>query len=254
VDTERPQGTKQAWACTWKSAGLTDVGGTRKINEDAFLDRPEAGMWVVADGMGGHAAGDVASRMICEALAQSPVIESLNAAATEFENTVDTVNQQLLHISETEHNGGTIGSTVVGLLTRGQFSICLWAGDSRAYMLRDGQLSKLTVDHSQVEDMVAEGLIRAEDAESHPAANVITRAVGGQANLSLDRLVCELMPEDRIMLCSDGLYKDLNEATLCSLMQGPTPASACDALMAEVLARGATDNVTVVVVDFHEQV
>lgn len=253
LETERPGGGTRAWACSWISAGQTDVGGSRKINEDAFLDRPEAGMWVVADGMGGHEAGDVASSMICERLALSPVVEGLNSAASLFEETVVGVNADLLRLSQTEHNGGTVGSTVVGLLTRGQHGICLWAGDSRAYLVRGGRVKRLTADHSQVEQMVVDGLISAEDAEAHPAANVITRAVGGEPDLVLDRLVCELQPDDRIMLCSDGLYKDLDQPSMTQILSEVSPARACEELVKEVLRRGASDNVTVVIVDFYEQ-
>ena len=210
-------------------------------------------MWVVADGMGGHEAGDVASAMICERLASSPVVENLNSAADLFEETIIAVNTELLRLSHAEHDGGTVGSTVVGLVTRGQQGICLWAGDSRAYLMRAGRVARLTVDHSQVEQMVADGLIRAEDAETHPAGNVITRAVGGQPDLMLDRLVCELQPDDRIVLCSDGLYKDLDQPTMTQILGEVSPARACELLVEEVLRRGANDNVTVVIVDFYEQ-
>jgi protein phosphatase/serine/threonine-protein phosphatase Stp1 len=138
-------------------------------------------------------------------------------------------------------------STVVVLIARGDHYACLWAGDSRAYLLRDGVLSQITRDHSLVQELVEAGAIRAEDAESHPNANVITRAVGSGDDLELDKVTDRLVPGDRFLLCSDGLCKTLPEAELARVLaDGSGPA---ERLVEAALAHRGRDNVTAVVID-----
>ena len=160
----------------WTSASRTDVGRFRMYNEDSVLDLPERGLWVVADGMGGHSSGDYASNAIVSGLSGVQPPASLEAFADEVRQRLDDVNR---HINETSaQNKATMGSTVVGLLANGDHGIVLWAGDSRAYRFRSGELSRLTRDHSQVEELVRQGLLAPEEAERHPEKNLITRAVG----------------------------------------------------------------------------
>ncbi len=239
-----------AGALRWMSAALTDVGKIRQINEDACATWPEHGVWVVADGMGGHDAGDLASSSIVEALARVDHQPSLNDLVDRVEDALLEVNRALLAEASSRGADTTIGSTVVVLLASGRHCACLWAGDSRIYRLRDGRLRLISQDHSQVMDMVEQGLLLREDAESHPAANVVTRAVGAAEDLFLDVEVEELNPGDRFLLCSDGLTKEVQEAEIAQLMQQGTCSDVCERLVGLTLERGSRDNVTVVVVDF----
>jgi protein phosphatase len=126
--------------------------------------------------------------------------------------------------------------------------VYLWAGDSRVYRFRQGRLRRLTRDHSQVEELVEEGLLAPEEAESHPAANVITRAVGGEENLEVDAEIVELAPRDLFLLCSDGLYKELSEADIAGILARTPSPRAARQLVDTALERGARDNVTALVV------
>jgi serine/threonine protein phosphatase PrpC len=234
----------------WVSAVLTDVGKVRKINEDACAAWPEHGVWVVADGMGGHDAGDLASSSIVEALAGVGRQPSLSDLVDRVEDTLLQVNRALLAEASNRSAETTIGSTVVVLLASGSHCACLWAGDSRIYRLRDGRLRQISQDHSQVMDMVEQGLLLREDAEFHPAANVVTRAVGAAEELFLDIEVEELNPGDRFLLCSDGLTKEVQEAEIAQLVQQGSCSDVCDRLVGLTLERGSRDNVSVVVVDF----
>ena len=137
--------------------------------------------------------------------------------------------------------GRIIATTVVILLARGEHFACLWAGDSRAYLLREGALTRLTRDHCVVQELVEAGLIDDGDAEAHPQANVITRAVGAQGDLELDKVSARIASGDLFLLCSDGLFKALPEAEMAAVLSA---GGGCDALIAAALAAGARDNVT----------
>lgn len=235
------------------SSGLTDRGLVRRVNEDAFLDLPELGLWVVADGMGGHDAGDVASRMIVETLRSTPLEGSLAQRMDQLEDAVEQVNQHL--ISRSYHDDGRrqiIGSTIAVLMAESpHLGAILWAGDSRIYRLRDGDLRQLSNDHSQVESYVRQGIISREQARSHPERNVITRAVGSQDELYLEADACEFNAGDRYLLCSDGLTRHLEDVEIARLLAEGPPKAVCRALVDLTLDRGAKDNVTVVVVEIN---
>lgn len=233
------------------SSGLTDRGLVRRVNEDAFLDLPQQGLWVVADGMGGHDAGDVASRMIVETLRSTPMQGSLAKRMDQLEDAVEQVNQHLL--SRGYHDDGRkhiIGSTIAVLIAENHhLGAILWAGDSRVYRLRGDALVQLSTDHSQVESYVRQGIITREQARSHPERNVITRAVGSQDDLYLEADVCEFNSGDRYLLCSDGLTRHLEDHEIGQLMATEPPKTVCRKLIDLTLERGAKDNVTVVVVE-----
>lgn len=234
----------------WVSAGVSDVGKIRKINEDAYTDRPDIGMWVVADGMGGHDAGDFASHAIIDSLKLVGLHRRLSMFVDEVEDCLLQVNRQLIEEAVKRTQPTTIGSTVVVLLAVQDYCVCLWVGDSRAYRLRDGQLQAVSQDHSQVEEMIEQGLLLREDAEGHPAANVVTRAVGAAEDLFVDVELLELQDGDRFLLCSDGLLKEVGEPEMARYMQQGSCQNVCQRLVELTLQRGARDNVTVVVVDF----
>ena len=238
-------------AFTWRSASLTSQGNVRSHNEDSMLDLPAAGLWVVADGMGGHQAGDVASRMIVESLCAVVRRALPSELLDDVEDRLLDVNARLYRTS-LEGDGGMSGSTVVALLAFGQHCLSVWAGDSRAYRLRAGELAQVTRDHSEAQALLDEGAATPQTADSLASNNVITRAVGGAQELYLDLELRELRDADRYLLCSDGLYKELSESEIAQHLAVGDPQAACKALIKAALARTCSDNVTVVVVQFSQ--
>ena len=234
----------------WSSASLTHVGNVRRVNEDACLEMPWKGVWAVADGMGGHDAGDVASQMVVKSLGSVDTHARPAGMLDDVEDRLLDINARLYEMGHSNGEKRTIGTTVVSMLAFSGFGLLVWAGDSRAYRLRGGALAQMTRDHSEVEELIEQGVILREDAETHPLANVITRAVGGAQDLSIDVEVVELRDGDRFLLCSDGLYKDLNNDDITTCLGEESCHDACRALIKTVLDREAADNVTVAVVDF----
>jgi protein phosphatase/serine/threonine-protein phosphatase Stp1 len=233
-------------ATRFRSGAKTDPSAKRSYNEDAFVDRPEAGLWAVADGAGGHQAGEVASGMIRDALLAIPDDLPAGRLLGEVRQRIALVHEALRERAD----GGTIASTVVVLIVRGGHFACLWAGDSRLYRLRGGNLEQVSRDHSLVQELVDAGIVAPEDAESHPRANVITRAVGaGDEPLEMDKKTDHVLPGDRFLLCSDGLSKTLPASEIAALLAVPDAALAPDLLVAAALARDASDNVTAVAVE-----
>jgi len=229
------------------SAGLTDVGVARKLNEDAVLARPDIGLWVVADGMGGHAAGEVASGMIVAALNGVRASRSGAALLAEVKARLQAVHDRL------RIEGGTarmMGSTVVVLMIVDDHFACVWAGDSRLYLLRGGQVRQVTRDHSHVQDLIDAGALRPEDADHHPHANVITRAVGASEALELDEQRDRLLPGDVLLLCSDGVSRSVPAAEIGAVLADGSADRAATALIERALAHGSRDNISAVVVRY----
>nr|WP_247663190.1 protein phosphatase 2C domain-containing protein [Shewanella sp. MMG014] len=231
------------------SQALTHRGTVREINEDAMLELPHIGVWVVADGMGGHAAGDVASQLVIDNIQQavdglSPELISVDILKLALQNS----NTQLQQMSQTDFEGKVAGSTVVVLwLYQGDYHL-LWVGDSRIYLLRQQKMTMITKDHSQVNDMVDEGLLAAEDAESHPLANVITRAVGVDSQLDIDYRTGKVVEGDTFLLCSDGLNKELSDTEIEATINSGNIIDSGLALLHASLVRNARDNVTCILV------
>lgn len=240
-DTVRP--------LSWSSHAISNVGRVRKHNEDSMLDRPEIGLWVVADGMGGHAKGDVASQMIVESLKKIHEGLSLPRYIDDIEDRVIEVNKKLVEKARESAKKITIGSTVVILLAYDKYCVSIWAGDSRLYRLRNKSLQQITTDHSQVEQYIEQGLISREDAHDHPHGNMITRAVGATDELFLDMDIQEMVSGDRYMLCSDGLTKHITDVEIREFLANGTAEECCTNLINTTLDRGAGDNVTTIVVD-----
>lgn len=234
-------------AISWRSALRSDVGKRRKLNEDSGLDRPESRLWAVADGMGGHSAGDLASQMIVNSLTKVKANSSLSEHVDFVEHSILGVNNRLYELSRAQNQ--TSGSTVVVMLGGDHHCVFLWAGDSRLYRVRDGRLSQLTTDHTQVEHYVEQGLISRESAADHPSGNMVTRAVGASAALFLDIDIATVIPGDRFILCSDGLDKHVRYVEIEAAMQHGEPQEIADKLIDLTLARGAGDNVTVCAVN-----
>lgn len=232
----------------WESRALTHQGAVRTMNEDAMLARPADGFWVVADGMGGHDAGEVASGMITASLEQIPCNVPFPDLVDNLEDNLLDVHQRIRQYSRTQCDGRTVGSTVVSMLVKGELGVCMWAGDSRLYRLRENHLEQISEDHSQVNEMIARGLLRKEEARNHPAGNVITRAVGAMETLYLDLTLFELRPGDTYLLCSDGLYGAVAPDMIVQRMQEPSVDQCAQHLIEDALANGARDNVTVVAI------
>ena len=230
------------------SSSATDVGNTRKLNEDAVLERPEIGLWAVADGMGGHDSGDLASQTVVESLFRiAPPLDPASLLR-DVQWRIRVAHQALLREAARRGNNKTIGTTVVALLVSGREFNCVWAGDSRLYLLRDGELRQVTRDHSLVQEMVDAGQLDAEMAESHPHANVITRAVGAAEDLTLERRNDSLQLGDRLMLCSDGLSRYVSHDEIADKLGHDDIGEAASALVRAALEHDARDNVSVIVV------
>lgn len=232
----------------WRSFARTDPGHVREANEDAYLERCDIGLWVVADGMGGHSAGDVASETIVTQLSRLDPPQSLSGFVSAVENCLLDVNDTLRKMAG-QAETGTIGSTVATLLAMACHCVCVWAGDSRVYRCRDGQLEMLTRDHALLEDLVDRGLLTRQDAARHPHSHLITRAVGAADSLCLDMEIYELRHGDRFLLCSDGLDKEVEDDEIGHVMCTEPVSSICTELMAMALTRGARDNITLVAVE-----
>jgi len=229
-----------------RSAGASHVGRVRKRNEDAFSARAELGLWVVADGMGGHERGDHASSLVAETMARIAGPLTGPALLAEVRTRLEAVNDEL---REEARDGHTSASTVVCLLISGWGYACVWAGDSRLYLVREGRASRVSHDHSVVQELVDGGALSEEAAVRHPNANEVTRAIGAFDELELGICNGRVQPGDVFMLCSDGLTKLATDAEIADVISGGNdPAAAVDTLVQLALDRGGIDNVTVIAV------
>ncbi len=231
----------------WTSSACTDVGAVRELNEDAYLERPDLGLWLVADGMGGHFAGDVASQMVVSAMDGLEPPRSLSAFVESVERRLVETNTRLREYAEREETH-TIGSTVVALLIHGEHAVCLWAGDSRMYRYRDAKLEQISQDHALVEELVERGVLTPEQAIDHPHGNLVTRAVGAGSQLFLDVEIIALRAGDLFVLCSDGLEKEIAETEISPMVEKSGAGPLSRLLLERALAFGARDNVTVMTV------
>ncbi len=223
----------------------SDVGLVRGHNEDSFLLR--APLFMVSDGMGGHAAGEVASSIAVETVGeQAPgtADDVLLGAA------VESANMSVIEASEQGIGKPGMGCTATAVLIEGNRMAVAHVGDSRAYVLCQGTLVRITHDHSYVEELVDSGQITADEARTHPSRSIITRALGSDPDMYADHFSLEVNDGDRVILCSDGLSSMISDADIESLaVSSATPQQAADNLVAAALTAGGSDNVTVVVVD-----
>lgn len=234
----------------WHSAARTDPGKVRARNEDAFLECPQHGLWVVADGMGGHQGGDIASQLIVASLADLPVEVDFDARLKNVRQCLHWLNRRLgQELTVTPGRSDSImGSTVVAVLMEGNRAACVWAGDSRCYLWRGQRLYQLSRDHSLQQQLIDEQQMSAEQAKAHPSAHALTRAVGASEQLTLDVLELETCPGDAFLLCSDGLYQSLSTDALGHALNLPAPQLALERLFAGALRGEARDNLTAVVI------
>ena len=223
----------------WRSYAITDKGNRRRYNQDAFLNRPDLGLWVVADGMGGHQAGDVASRMIVHKMNALELTDAFCPCIDLVQQGLQQVNQTLRLFAKEIFAEQTVGSTVIALLANANNFSYLWAGDSRLYRLRNQKLEQLSVDHSEKN----EGLLF-----SPKKNHAITRAVGAFDELELDSAVVEGRSGDKFLLCSDGLGNEVLFHEIEQIMNDDYQTNV-NALISLTLSREARDNVTVLVVE-----
>lgn len=247
---------------------VSDVGRKRKGNEDSVFVNPESKLFVVADGMGGHAAGEVASSIavdsinefVCATGGDEEITwpfgldESISYDGNRLKTAVRFANRKVLEVTKekTEYEG--MATTVVAVLVDGATANLAHVGDSRIYLVRAAALSQLTSDHSWVNEQIQSGIISAEQARSHPLRNVVTRALGGRTDLQVDMQSREMDPGDILLLCSDGLTNMLPDDEIQSLVNqaaGDVKRAARD-LVDAANARGGEDNITVLLIKFEE--
>ncbi len=235
----------------WTAAAFTDVGTVRKINEDDYMSNSPQAHWAVADGMGGHDKGDVASQSISVAL---KVLEQ----PAEFTHFVDNIEDSLIAVNQKLQDlagdgDSLIGSTVAGLALHQQHALYYWAGDSRIYRLRNKKLSQLSIDHTFTQELVDQGKLSLDEVASHPNKNVITRAVGADYELFVDFEMTAIQADDLFFICSDGIEKEMSDEQVQALLNQHRDDLdvAGQQLMDTVLARNARDNVTFILVAIH---
>ena len=224
----------------WRSWAVTDTGKRRKHNEDSFLNKPEAGLWVVADGMGGHKAGDVASQLIVNSLNDLTPSSSLEGYIKVVDNCLQNVNMRLRQTAEQDYEGNIVGSTVIAMVCDSHRCGFMWAGDSRLYRFRDNQLQQLSRDH-------CEDSMDGKTGWSVKSSNVITRAIGADDKLDLEFEIAEVYKGDVFLLSSDGLDKELSFNEIETLIKETKLEDLANRLINETLNRGARDNVTIIV-------
>jgi serine/threonine protein phosphatase PrpC len=230
------------------SGATTHPGRVRRHNEDHFLVLPESGVWAVADGMGGHEAGALASRTVVDALRSIGAPVSAPDLLARLEDRILRANARLKDHARERGGQAIVGSTVAALLVFGRHYACVWSGDSRLYLVRGGRIAQLSRDHTEAQELVDKGVLRADEAKTWPRRNVVTRALGVQDQPELDIDHGALQPGDVFVICSDGLTTHVDDQEILARVTGAEPQAACDALVALALERGGSDNVTVVVI------
>lgn len=233
---------------TIRYSATTHVGHKRKVNEDSILTLPDQHVWVVSDGMGGHAGGDFASQAVVDSIAMiDPGLEpvelmgELRASIARAHNAIQIESQN--------RGGATMGATIVTMLVSGNHFAAFWAGDSRLYRLQNGEIDLLTTDHSMVAELVLAGQLSWDEAEQHPQSNAVTRAVGVGEELDLDKIRGEILPGDRFLLCSDGLTKYATFDMLRRILSREPIETVADTLQQIALDGGGADNISIIVID-----
>jgi protein phosphatase len=246
------------------TAGRTEVGCVRKHNEDNFLLQPDLGLFVVADGLGGHAAGEVASRIVVDKIGDFiahtaerdrtwPVEyeEALSYDGNRLKAALLLADQGILDDIRTNPERESMGSTVVACLVHGDNATLVHVGDSRAYLLDPEGIRQITQDHSWVAEQVANGVLTPDEARRHPFRNVITQALGNGGDLDIAIQEIRVKELDRILLCTDGLSGMMQDQEIWETVQNaPDPDAAVETLVRQAMDNGGEDNITVLIVAF----
>jgi protein phosphatase len=231
----------------WTSASRTHPGHVRDVNEDACLDQATAGLWAVADGMGGHTLGEFASGLAVQGLKGLPDAEDLEQRVSAAIGRLREVNRRLRAEAQWREVP-IIGTTIAALVAAGSHCSCLWAGDSRIYLFRAGNLIQLTRDHNHLEAACSRPISRSDDTLARPRKNWITRAIGAEDTLDIDRATVELTDGDIFLLCTDGLSNEVSDLSIEQALLPGNCSAACAALLDMALGSEARDNITAVVV------
>lgn len=247
---------------------LTDVGRKRKGNEDSLFVNADQRLFVVADGMGGHAAGEVASKIAVDSINEFVCLtggdqeitwpfgldENISYDGNRLKTSIRYANRKVLDATKEKSEYEGMATTVAAVLVDGDTANLAHVGDSRVYLVRDGSMSLLTSDHSWVNEQIQSGVISAEQARSHPLRNVVTRALGGKPELTVDIQVQKMAAGDILLLCSDGLTTMLPDDDICEVIAAAKGdiELAAKSLVGEANARGGEDNITVVLLKFEE--
>jgi serine/threonine protein phosphatase PrpC len=227
----------------WRSCAATRRGPNHAVNEDSYSDIGEAGVYVVADGVGGHTDGGLASRAIVQILSEVAYsADTLDARVEIVEQALHSVNGALWRESQQRGDRVVIASTVAALMLAENYAVCLWAGDSRIYVSRAGHLYRLTRDHSEA----------SATQSSSPHSEALTRAVGSAEHLHLDRLVTTAEPGDRFLVCSDGVTKVMSDNDLARYLEDPLDGLAAR-IIAAVVDRGGNDDATAIIVRYGDE-
>lgn len=236
-------------SCMIEFGHLTHVGLRRELNEDTYYGDSDLGLWLVADGMGGHEYGEVAS-----ALAREAIVREIRQG-TSLADAIRAADEDIIRASRQRSDSLPMGTTVVALRIVGNRFEVAWVGDSRAYLWREGQLAQLSQDHSYVQDLITQGAISVDQARTHPHRNVVTQALGvtDPQSLNVETLSGELRPGMQLLLCSDGLTEEVDDANISQVLAHvECSAQECvDGLVAAALDGGGSDNITVVLVRRH---
>lgn len=243
-------GDRPTYRLTFETGVATHVGKVRQANEDAGIALPDHGVWAVADGMGGHENGQFASQTLTAAIGSTGLAVSAADQIARFKDRVMRANDTIRQAAEAR-GGATIGTTLTSLLAFDHGYACVWAGDSRVYLSRGGAFTQVTHDHTEAQELVDSGVLTPEQARTWPRRNVITRAIGIFEDPELDLSSGDILPADTFVLCSDGLTGHLTDEEIGKSVASMRPQEACDALIEATLARGASDNVTVIIVRCH---
>jgi len=243
------------------SKSLTHVGLKRPLNEDSFCSNVDEGLYVVADGMGGHAHGEVASRLAVETIEEFikltsgdtdvtwpyGIDESLSLNGNRLKTSIRFANQRLLEHARTSAGCEGMATTVVAVLVEDNVAEIAHVGDSRLYLVRDEEITRLTSDHSWVNEQVQSGVIDSEQARNHPLRNVVTRALGGRPDLEVDVQTLEMQSGDRLLLCSDGLTTMLDDDEILRIvLGGDGGVDQTDELIQAANESGGEDNTTAI--------
>jgi serine/threonine protein phosphatase PrpC len=228
----------------------THQGQVRDHNEDGWFVSEDRGVWAVADGMGGHENGEWASGVVVDALGKLQLGGEFEDRCQQIAASLHDANAAIQ--KEAGSSGKQIGTTAVVLFVEERRFAVLWVGDSRAYLLRDGELHQLSKDHTQVQEMVDAGMLKAEDAGHHPMRHVLARAIGVTPEIQVDVIVDEVDPGDTFLLCSDGLHCCVTDDAIARTLAGSSLDDITSELVNQALDQGAPDNVTVVGIRFRE--
>jgi protein phosphatase len=247
---------------------LTDVGRRRKGNEDSLFVNPEQRLFVVADGMGGHAAGEVASKVAVEAINEFVCLtggdeeitwpfgldENMSYDGNRLKTAIRYANRKVLEATKEKSEYEGMATTVAAVLVDGETANLGHVGDSRVYLFRNATLTQLTADHSWVNEQIQSGIISADQARSHPLRNVVTRALGGRPDLQVDMGASKMQAGDVLLLCSDGLTTMVPDEEIARILcdSAGDLEKGAKGLVAEANARGGEDNITVVLIRFEE--